>query len=234
MTTSGFRLYVIGDIHGRLDLLERMIELVNADIGAHDGGEALIVTVGDYIDRGPKSREVLDLLLKNPFAGKYVALKGNHEALLQTFLADPTIGADWWRLGGAATLRSFGIEIKRWMTRRRYAQAAEQLRKALTDQQMDFLNELKTSLVVGKFFLCHAGIRPGVPLDSQDDDDLLWIRNDFLISQIDFGKIVIHGHTPTQHPQILANRINIDTGAFFSGRLTCIVVEDSHHRFIST
>src|SRR5262249_38654310 len=87
-------LYVIGDIHGRLDLLERMIELINRDISVGDG-EALVVTLGDYIDRGPNSREVLDCLLRNPFAGKYVALKGNHEALLQTFLDNPAIGADW-------------------------------------------------------------------------------------------------------------------------------------------
>jgi serine/threonine protein phosphatase 1 len=233
MNTPGTRLYVIGDIHGRLDLLEQMIELVNRDIKAR-AGDSLIVTLGDYIDRGPNSRGVLDRLLSNPFAGKYVALKGNHEALLETFLNDPTVGADWWRLGGVETLRSFGVKIKRWMTRRGYARAAAQLREKLTEQQVDFLRSLKTSLVVGRYFLCHAGIRPGVPLESQDDEDLLWIRDEFLSSQIDFGKIVIHGHTPMKEPEILPNRINIDTGAFRSGHLTCAVFEDNDSRFIST
>jgi len=233
MTAPGIRLYVVGDIHGRLDLLEQMIELINVDIKARDG-DCLVVTLGDYIDRGPNSRGVLDRLLSNPFAGKYVALKGNHEALLETFLDDPTVAAHWWRLGGVQTLRSFGIEIKPRMTGRGFARAALQLREALTRQQTDFLGSLKTSLVVGRYFLCHAGVRPGVPLDSQDDDDLLWIRDEFLSSQIDFGKIVVHGHTPTREPEILANRINIDTAAFLSGHLTCVVLEDNNHRLIST
>jgi serine/threonine protein phosphatase 1 len=234
MTTSGLRLYVIGDIHGRLDLLERMIELVNVDIKARDGGEPLIVTVGDYIDRGPNSREVIDRLLKNPFAGKYVALKGNHESLLQMFLDDPTVGADWWRLGGAATLRSFGVDIKPRMTRRAFARAAAQLREALAPQQTEFLGSLKTSLTAGRYFMCHAGVRPGVALDSQREEDLLWIRDDFLSSEIDFGKIIVHGHTPVREPENLANRINIDTGAFQSERLTCVVLQDEERRFFST
>jgi len=234
MTTSSLRLYVIGDIHGRLDLLELMIALVNADISARDGSEPLIVTVGDYIDRGPKSREVLDRLLKNPFAGKYVALKGNHEALLQTFLDDPTVGADWWRLGGASTLRSFGIAIKPRMTRRAFARAAAQLREALSPQQTEFLGSLKTSLTAGQYFMCHAGVRPGVPLDSQSEQDLLWIRDDFLSSEIDFGKIIVHGHTPVREPESLTNRINIDTGAFQSERLTCVALQGEERRFLST
>jgi serine/threonine protein phosphatase 1 len=227
------RLYVIGDIHGRLDLLERMIELINLDIKTC-GGECLVVTLGDYIDRGPNSRGVLDRLLNNPFAGQYVALKGNHESLLEAFLDDPAVGADWWRLGGVETLRSFGITIKPVMTRRDFAQAAVQLREALSRQQVEFLGFLKTFLIAGRYFLCHAGVRPGIPLDSQDDEDLLWIRDEFLSSQIDFGKMVIHGHTPTREPEILANRINIDTGAFLSGRLTCVVLEGDRPRFIST
>jgi len=233
MTTPALRSYVIGDIHGRLDLLERMIDLINLDIRTR-GDEALIVTLGDYIDRGPNSREVLDCLLGNPFAGKYVALKGNHEALLQRFLDDPAIGPDWWRLGGVATLRSFGIEIKSRMTRRGFARIATQLREALTEQQREFLQSLKTSFIVGGYFLCHAGVRPGVPLEGQKEDDLLWIRDEFLSSEIDFGKIIVHGHTPVREPEVRANRINIDTAAFLSERLTCAVLEKDSHRFIST
>ena len=97
---------------------------------------------------------------------------------------------------------------------------------------MNFLQSLKTSLSHGKYFLCHAGVRPGVPLDRQSEDDLLWIRDEFLSSKMDFGKIVVHGHTPTEEPEVLPNRINIDTGAFATGRLTCVALDGKGHRFL--
>jgi serine/threonine protein phosphatase 1 len=227
------RFYVIGDIHGRLDLLERIIELINFDIKER-GNECLIVTLGDYIDRGPNSRGVVDRLLNNPFSGNFIPLKGNHEALLQNFLDNPEAGASWWRLGGWETLKSYGVAAKPRMTRRGFTKIATKLREALSPQQVEFFNSLKTSLTVGDYFLCHAGVRPGRALDLQDEEDLLWIRDDFLSAQVDFGKIVVHGHTPVREPQVLANRINIDTGAFLSGRLTCVVLEEGEHRFLST
>jgi serine/threonine protein phosphatase 1 len=227
------RFYVIGDIHGRLDLLERIIELINFDIKER-GNECLIVTLGDYIDRGPNSRGVVDRLLNNPFSGNFIPLKGNHEALLQNFLDNPEAGAGWWRLGGWETLNSYGVAAKPRMTRRGFTKIATKLREALSPQQVEFFNSLKTSLTVGDYFLCHAGVRPGRALDLQDEEDLLWIRDDFLSAQVDFGKIVVHGHTPVREPQVLANRINIDTGAFLSGRLTCVVLEEGEHRFLST
>jgi Calcineurin-like phosphoesterase len=233
MIVPDARLYVIGDIHGRLDLLERMIELVNLDI-KDNSGDCLIVTLGDYVDRGPNSRGVLDCLLKNPFAGRYVALKGNHEALLEIFLDNPAVATQWWRLGGLETLRSFDISVRRWMTNRNFNRAAAQLRAALSPEHMEFLASLKTTLIVGRYFLCHAGVRPGIPLEQQSETDLLWIRDDFLSSRMDFGKIVIHGHTPVREPEILPNRINIDTGAFATGRLTCAVLDSGKPRFITT
>jgi serine/threonine protein phosphatase 1 len=234
MTDSNARLYVIGDIHGRLDLLERMIALINLDIKKH-GGDRLIVTLGDYIDRGPDSRSVLDRLLSNPFSGQYIALKGNHETLLQNFLGNPPlIGTHWWQLGGLETLKSFGIDVSPRMRARDFERAAEHLLAALSEKQNEFLDSLKLSLTVGRYFLCHAGVRPGIALERQSAEDLLWIRDEFLDSRIDFGKIVIHGHTPTKEPEVLANRINIDTGAFATGRLTCVVLEENDYRFIST
>jgi serine/threonine protein phosphatase 1 len=227
------RVYVIGDIHGRLDLLEQIIELINFDIKERDN-ECLIVTLGDYIDRGPDSRGVVDRLMNNPFSGNFIPLKGNHEALLKNFLDNPESGASWWRLGGWETLKSYGVAAKPRMTRRGFTKIAAKLREALSQQQVEFFNSLKTSLTVGDYFLCHAGVRPGRALDLQDEEDLLWIRDDFLSAQVDFGKIVVHGHTPVREPQVLANRINIDTGAFLSGRLTCVVLEAGEHRFLST
>jgi serine/threonine protein phosphatase 1 len=120
------------------------------------------------------------------------------------------------------------------MVGRNYDQAAEQLRAALSQEHTTFLASLKTSLFVNQYFLCHAGVRPGVPLGSQREEDLLWIREEFLNSRMDFGKIVVHGHTPVEEPEVLSNRINIDTGAFATGRLTCVVLGGESHRFIST
>jgi serine/threonine protein phosphatase 1 len=226
------RLYAIGDVHGRLDLLERAIQAIDHDV-AERGGTALTVTLGDYIDRGPQSRGVIERLSVNPFPTLYVALKGNHETLLEAFLADPSVGAHWRRLGGLETIASFGVPVQQLVLGRNYEDAAAQLRQALTQQHRDFLASLKTSVVVGRYFLCHAGVRPGVPLDRQREDDLLWIRDEFLNSTEDFGKIVVHGHTPVAEPEVLPNRINIDTGAFMTGRLTCVVLEKDRHRFLT-
>ena len=141
---------------------------------------------------------MIDRLLTNPFPGDDIALKGNHEALLQTFLDQPDTGNYWRRLGGLETLNSFGVPVQPVIEEQQYGQAAEKLRAALSPVQVGFLTSLKASLTVGRFFLCHAGIRPGIPLDRQSEEDLLWICDEFLNSELDFGKIVVHGHTPTE------------------------------------
>ena len=233
ITNEHPRLYVIGDIHGRLDLLDQMIAYIEQDARVY-GKNCLTVTLGDYIDRGPDSRGVLDRLANNPFPGPYVALKGNHEDLLERFLQDPSSGERWRILGGLETLNSFGVPVAPLMVGRNYEQAAEQLRAALSPEHEKFLASLKMSLTVGQYFMCHAGVRPGVPLESQRVEDLLWIRDEFRNSPADFGKIVVHGHTPVQEPESLPNRINIDTGAFATGRLMCVVLEGEHRQFIST
>jgi serine/threonine protein phosphatase 1 len=224
------RLYVIGDIHGRLDLLERAVTAIARDVETH-GGDALTVTLGDYIDRGPDSSGVISLLAGNPFPTPYVALRGNHELMLDTFLVDPSVGTEWRPQGGEQTLHSYGVVV-RHIVGRANAQASEQLREALPPEHVAFLRSLRTSFTHGRFFLCHAGVRPGVPLDEQRDDDLMWIREEFLMSTVDFGKIVVHGHTPVPQPEVLQNRINIDTKAFASGRLTCVVLEQNGYRFL--
>jgi serine/threonine protein phosphatase 1 len=228
------RLYVIGDIHGRSDLLDRMITAISRDLEDHPVQTSLTVTLGDYIDRGPDSRGVIERLMRNPFPTPLVALKGNHESLFETFLADPSIADQWRRLGGLETLHSYGVPVASVMMGKNFAQAAEDLRAAVPQAHLEFLKSLWTSLPVGKYFLCHAGVRPGVPLDRQNEEDLLWIREDFLASRADFGKVVVHGHTPTEAPEVLPNRINIDTGAFMTGRLTCAVLDKGRPRFLST
>ncbi len=223
-------LYVIGDIHGRLDLLDQLTEVIYRDAG-QAGTESLTVTVGDYIDRGPDSRGVIGRLMTNPFPGRYVALKGNHEGIMQRFLADPFVGSHWRNLGGLETLRSFGVPVSRRI--QDFARASEALHTTLTLEEKRFLASLRPALSVGGYFICHAGVRPGVPLERQSEEDLLWIRGEFLDSSVDFGKIVVHGHTPVPEPEVKANRINVDTGAFASGRLTCAVLEKGGHRFLT-
>ena len=226
------RLYVIGDIHGRLDLLDRLIEAIKRDVD-ESGSDSLTVTLGDYIDRGPNSRGVIERLRANPFPTPYIALKGNHEMLLESFLADPAVGEHWRRLGGLETLHSYGVPVSGLMVGKAYEEAANRLRDAMPAEHTSFLRSLKNSYSNDKYFLCHAGVRPGVPLDRQREEDLLWIRDEFLSSTIDFGKIVVHGHTPVEEPEVLPNRINIDTGAFATGRLTCVVFDKDGHRFLT-
>ncbi len=226
------RLYVIGDIHGCLNLLDRMIEQVARDLAARPVVESLVVTVGDYLDRGPSSSGVIARLMHNPFPTDYVALKGNHEVLFHEFLSAPATANHWRRLGGPETLRSYGVPADDVEAGRNYLAAARALAQAVPSEHFDFLASLETSLTVGGHFVCHAGVRPGVPLDRQEEEDLLWIREPFLASNTDFGKIVVHGHTPAAAPERRMNRINVDTGAYMTGRLTCAVIEPDGVRFL--
>jgi serine/threonine protein phosphatase 1 len=228
------RLYVVGDIHGRLDLLDRVILAISRDIELHPVSACLTVTLGDYLDRGPDSRGVLDRLVNNPFPTDFVAMKGNHEELFETFLRNPSVADQWRHLGGLETLHSYGVQVRPLMDGRNYKQAAEALRSAVPRAHLEFLGSLRLSLTVGKYFLCHAGVRPGVPLEDQSAKDLLWIREPFLESREDFGKVIVHGHTPTEQPEVRPNRINIDTGAYMTGRLTCAALDGDSIRFLSS
>ncbi len=227
------RLYAIGDIHGCADLLDRMIEEINEDLAIHPEPDSLVVTVGDYVDRGPASRSVIDRLRTNPFPTPFIPLKGNHEVLLEGFLRDPQTASFWQRLGGTETIQSYEVVVSHPMAEHQAIAVARALAQAIPPSHFDFLASLRTSLTVGRYFICHAGVRPGVVLEQQAEQDLLWIREPFLTSLADFGKIVVHGHTPTDQPELLKNRINVDTGAFMTGRLTCAVLESDRARFLT-
>lgn len=226
------RIYVIGDIHGRLDLLDGLISKIDADLKNAPTPEPLALTLGDYVDRGPQSRGVLDRLVHNPFPMRYLPLKGNHEVLLTAFLGNPSVLNQWRRLGGLETLHSYGVPVSQLMLGKGYEEAAGLLRAALPEAHLEFISSLKISASSGSYFFCHAGVRPGIPLESQSAEDLLWIRDEFLNSKLNFGKRVVHGHTPTEQPEVLPNRINIDTGAYVTGRLTCLILEGDQHRFL--
>jgi serine/threonine protein phosphatase 1 len=228
------RLYVIGDIHGRSDLLDRIAQEISRDLAENPAQSAVAVTLGDYFDRGPDSRGVLDRLALNPFPIPHVALKGNHEELFEQFLKDPGVGPQWRHLGGLETLHSYGVSVRSVMLGKGFDEASDSLRETVPSEHFAFLSSLKLFIVTPRYFLCHAGVRPGIPLDRQEARDLIWIRAEFLKSTRNFGRIVVHGHTPVERPEILPNRINIDTGAFATGCLTCIVLERDSHRFLAT
>ncbi len=228
------RVYAIGDIHGRADLLDRMVGLISGDLASDPAASSLVVTLGDYVDRGPDSRGVLDRLAGNPFPTAFLALKGNHEELFERFMHEPSIADGWRRLGGLATLHSYGVPVADLVIGKGYAYASEALRAAVPPEHLRFLASLAPSWRWNRYFFCHAGVRPGVALERQSPHDLLWIREPFLQSEADFGAVVVHGHTPQEKPALLPNRINVDTGAVITGRLTCVVLEAGRARIIST
>lgn len=228
------RLYIVGDIHGRADLLDQMAERIAQDVAQRDDRDCLTITLGDYVDRGLDSRSVLDRLSRNPFPTEYIALKGNHEELLERFLQDPSVAESWRRLGGLETLQSYGVSIDKIRRGRGFEEASRAFDASLPDTHRKFLSSLKESFSIGECFLCHAGVRPGIPLDHQIAQDLFWIRDEFLNCDQKFDKMIIHGHTPNEWPDVRPNRVNIDTGAFATNRLTCLIIEDGRGRFLFT
>ena len=234
--TPGARVYAIGDVHGRLDLLSRLVEAIEADAKTAPSGGCTLVMLGDYVDRGPESAGVVDWLLDyDNGTFPLVVLQGNHEDSLLRFLDDIRIGPAWLYYGGSATLRSYGIAASRHedepATLRRLQDA---LKARLPARHRDFLAALPASYVDGDYLFVHAGIRPGVQLAAQRRADLLWIRDEFLRSDADHSKIVVHGHTITPEPELCRNRIGLDTGAFATDRLTCVVLEAASQRFLHT
>jgi diadenosine tetraphosphatase ApaH/serine/threonine PP2A family protein phosphatase len=233
---AGTRVYAIGDIHGRIDLLDRMHELIRSDAGAAPETRNVIVYLGDYIDRGDASRAVIERLLEGPPDGfEAVYLAGNHEDIMLMFLEDPDIGPNWFLNGGDATLYSYGVAQPFAPTREeRLRMASANLRQRLPGRHLEFLRGLKSYHVEGDYVFVHAGIRPGRPLDQQELSDLLWIRGPFLNAEEDHGFCVVHGHTIADAPALRANRIGIDTGAYFTGVLSCVALSGTEQRILHT
>ena len=220
---EGRRVYAVGDIHGRDDLVRRLHRRIGEDAAQTANGANgangndlvnVVVYLGDYVDRGPGSFEVVDLLLEGPLEGfETVHLKGNHEEFLLRFWEDGSLGEAWLRNGGLDTLRSYGIEffdLDNGFFGNAMAEARRRLRHALPPGHLDFLQSLARWHVEGDYLFVHAGLRPGVPLDQQKDQDLFWIRHEFLKSDADFGKVVVHGHTISPEVDMAPNRIGVD------------------------
>lgn len=231
----GLRVYAIGDIHGRLDLLDRLDGMIENDLASSPVARAEIVCLGDYVDRGPQSADVLERLAGPAPAGlPRTLLKGNHEEILLRFLADPEAALGWLRLGGIETMASYGVKALEMLVEEDVGAVAAAFAGRLPQRHRAMLEALPVSHVIGDYFFCHAGIRPGIALDRQSENDLIWIRDEFLNSSADFGKVVVHGHTPVRLPEIRPNRMNIDTGAFASGCLTCLAIEGRDWRLLDT
>ena len=221
-TPANTRIYAVGDIHGRADLMMEAIARIEDDIRRRPIEYAVEVYLGDYIDRGPDSRTVIDALAVRMVENGAVCLRGNHEALLEQFLGDHSAFEHWQQLGALQTLASYAVQP-------RNGETSADLRRHFLDvfprTHQLFLQCLHNSYCCGDFLFVHAGIRPGIPIEQQAANDLLWIRREFLDSDQDHGKFIVHGHTPVPHPDIRHNRINIDTGAWKTGTLTCAAFE---------
>jgi serine/threonine protein phosphatase 1 len=219
---NGVRVYAVGDVHGRSDLLSGVLRGIDADCRRRPVDRPVIFFVGDC---DPASRAVLDLLLWWRRDNDAVFLRGNHEVFLNCFLSDSRTLDEWRPNGGLETLRSYDLRPTISPDQREQVGLADQLARAIPRQHLEFLESLDLCLCCGDFLFVHAGIRPGVPINEQSEDDLLWIREEFLAHERPFERFVVHDHTPVNAPELRSNRINIDTGAFATERLTCIVVE---------
>jgi serine/threonine protein phosphatase 1 len=216
----GERVYAIGDVHGCLDRLVALHELIAEDIAARPAEHATLVHLGDYVDRGADSAQVIDWLINKPPVpvDAVVNLMGNHEHMMLAAVAGTEREApnQWLMNGGADSLLSWGIPR---------AVPPSEWAGRIPRPHLIFLRDLAIGHRIGPYLFVHAGVRPGVPLAQQSKHDMLWIREPFLSSRADHGAVVVHGHTPKREPVVQPNRVAIDTGAVLGGALTCVVLE---------
>lgn len=218
-------IWAVGDIHGRSDLADRLIQALRADLHASQASRKVIVFLGDYVDRGLDSRGVLDQLcnLSADPALEVHFIKGNHEDRMEAFLHEPAVGPSWCDYGGRDTLMSYGVspppmrgDVQAW------AEASRAFAEALPESHQELLASQELSVSIGDYFFTHAGARPGIALPAQSAEDLLWIRQPFLDHQAPFEQVVVHGHTPSETVHSDARRIGVDTGAYATNILSAV------------
>jgi len=222
---DGIRIYAISDIHGCADLLQQMFTVIDRDLATIGSVRPIHVFLGDYIDRGPDSCRTVELLIERGLKHESVFLKGNHEAFLFDVLKDPSQLESWKQYGGLQTLTSYGLRPSLNPDAAEQSELIGQLKLTIPPHQKRFFNGLRLRFVCGDFFFVHAGVRPGVPLAKQQEQDMLWIREEFLANEQRYGKYIVHGHTPVREPDIRPNRVNIDTGAYATGNLTLLTIQ---------
>ncbi len=236
-TSDDTVVWAIGDIHGRLDLLKPLVGDMLADLADSQAQRKVIVFLGDYVDRGPDSRGVLELLcgLAGRHPVEFHFLRGNHEDRMEAFLQDPSIGPGWCDYGGREALLSYGItaptardDAEGW------AAASRALYEAMGEQQRAFLARQEMFLGIGDYFFAHAGAKPGIPLTHQSSYDLMWVRQVFLEDPRPFDRLIVHGHTPTEVVHSDHRRIGIDTGAYATGVLSALRLEGENRWLLQT
>jgi len=231
----GTRIYTIGDIHGRADLLQQLHTTIENDAASYTGKKQLIY-LGDYIDRGENSKQVIDLLLEHPLPDfDKIYLRGNHEQTMLDFLAEPEVGKSWFIYGGLATLVSYKVTVKKLPTKKEdFGDIQRQLKERVPHSHIHFMENTGISYEAGSYYFVHAGIKPEQTLEHQQPEDQLWICDNFVSYTKPHEKIIIHGHTITDEPDARPNRIGIDTGAYITGKLTCLILENDTQRILQT
>lgn len=227
----GQRVYAVGDIHGRLDLFEGLIAAIERDNAGRSEAISDVILLGDLIDRGPSSAGVIDRARRWSQERRVGIIKGNHEEMMLVSARKLDALRSFLRYGGRETIISYGVDPDFVMEA-----SLEDLQQAMLDaipqQDFDFVDSFEKMVRIGDYLFVHAGVRPDTPLDRQLGHDCRWIREPFLTHDGDFGAVVVHGHTITEQPEIRANRIGIDTGAYVNGTLTAIGLEGESRWFI--
>ena len=234
-TPRGYRAYAVGDVHGRLDLLDQLLAAIDEDVRRRPPRKALLVFLGDLIDRGPDSRAVVERLrtFRHDRLKPYF-LAGNHEeVLLRLLKGERGILSSWLQYGGAECLRSYGFDPEKLELRNERA-ALSAIRNVIPAEHASFIGGFADTLRFGDYLFVHAGIRPGIDISMQSQSDLRWIRSPFLDDKTDHGMIVVHGHTICSDVEMEPNRIGIDTGAYRTGRLTALALEGQERWLLDT
>ncbi len=228
-------IYAVGDIHGQSHLLDDLLTQIMRDAERFKATKRVLIFVGDFVDRGPRSADVIERLVSGlPDGFETHFLRGNHEVILLDFLDRPETLGGWLSNGGEATLASYGVRVPdNYDSPNAATQCRDAFAAALPKRHLKFLQRLDLHYSCGDYLFVHAGLRPGVKLEDQEPTDLVWIRHEFLDSDEDFGAVVVHGHTPGRKPVIRPNRICIDTGAIVNGRLTAIRLRKKKRKFLS-
>jgi len=223
-------------VHGRADLLTRLLAMIDADLARFPGRRVIKIFLGDYIDRGPASRAVMERLIAERArqGQRVILLLGNHERLLLDFLDNPDSDGLWLEIGGAATVSSYGLAPPGRPQASDLRRLRERLRQAIPSGHLDLIRSLPLACQFGDFIFVHAGIRPGIPLALQDAEDLLWIRGEFIHANLPAGQVIVHGHTPEIEVQTATGRLGIDTGAFATGKLTAVRLDGTRRLILQT
>lgn len=223
---QGIRVYVVGDIHGRADLLAQIFARIDADEAARPVQHSITVFLGDYVDRGLHSRDVIDQLIERQVNRRVATLRGNHDDSMLRALHDMDVALRWLGAGGRETLHAYGVAVPVTVDRESIHTVMALAAKQIPPSHKIFLEKLLPYVTIGDYAFLHAGIRPGIALQDQSREDLMTIRQPFLECATHHDFVIVHGHTPVSTPDFRPNRINIDTGAYITGKLTCLVLED--------